>query len=215
MKTCTKCGETFPATLEYFYKDNYVSCGLSAWCKTCRKEYQKNYSKNNTEKAKYMKYYYKDNKDKFNMPMTDEEKIKRRKQYLSDFRKSDKGKALYKIYGKKHKKHRINKEEWVNCKKYFNNSCAYCGLTEKEHRKKYWNNDLHKEHVIDAGRNDLKNCVPSCMSCNSKKHEKSLNNWYNKNNLNYTHERYYNIYLWIRYDCKKYIKKKRRLKVCC
>jgi hypothetical protein len=115
-----------------------------------------------------------------------------------------------KIYNKKHnkKKHKISKVEWDNCKKYFDYSCAYCGMTEEEHRKIY-KQDLHKEHVIDDGRNDLKNCVPSCKMCNSEKHEDSLNNWYNKNNLRYDYSRYSKIYNWIRYDCKKYVKKKK------
>jgi hypothetical protein len=81
-------------------------------------------------------------------------------------------------------------------------------MTEKEHRK-INKQDLHKEHLIDCGRNDLKNCVPSCKSCNSEKHTDSLNNWYNSNNPKYTVEKYLKIYLWIRFECKKYIKRKR------
>lgn len=35
MKTCTKCGETFPATTEHFYK--HKKWGLYSHCKACHK----------------------------------------------------------------------------------------------------------------------------------------------------------------------------------
>ena len=72
--------------------------------------------------------------------------------------------------------------------------------------------DFHKEHVVDEGKNDLRNCIPSCNKCNSQKNTNSLNNWYNITNPNYTYERYCKIYQWIRYDHKKYIMPKRRYK---
>ena len=34
-KTCTKCKEIKPATLEYFTKHSYNSSGLQSWCKIC------------------------------------------------------------------------------------------------------------------------------------------------------------------------------------
>lgn len=34
-KLCTKCGETKPATLEYFYHNKRLKSGLSSWCKIC------------------------------------------------------------------------------------------------------------------------------------------------------------------------------------
>ena len=40
---------------------------------------------------------------------------------------------------------------------------------------------------IDDGKNDLSNCIPSCESCNSSKNIKTLNNWYNHENINSTH----------------------------
>ncbi len=40
-KTCTKCGETHPATTEYFYKDTRIKSRLQAWCKKCMGEYSK------------------------------------------------------------------------------------------------------------------------------------------------------------------------------
>jgi len=82
-------------------------------------------------------------------------------------------------------------------------------MSEFEHRK-IFKTDLHKEHLIDDGRNDLKNCVPSCKSCNSEKHIDTFNQWYNPSNPKYSREKYLKIYNWIRFECKKYIQKKKR-----
>lgn len=40
MKTCSKCGECKPATLEYFYKDKSRKGGLTPQCKACIQAYQ-------------------------------------------------------------------------------------------------------------------------------------------------------------------------------
>jgi hypothetical protein len=71
------------------------------------------------------------------------------------------------------------------------------------------NMDFHKEHVIHEGKDNLSNCVPACQSCNDKKWKFTLNEWYNSSNPVYTYERYHKIYLWLRYDYKKYIQKRK------
>lgn len=58
-KTCTKCGETLPATTEYFYKSKY-SDGLTSQCKKCKCTVVKGYYQKNKEKNKE---YYEKNKE--------------------------------------------------------------------------------------------------------------------------------------------------------
>lgn len=115
---------------------------------------------------------------------------------------------------RKNKKHIMINKEWEACKKYFIHRCAYCGLKIEEHWIVFRGNlklgDFHREHVIEDGRNDIKNCVPSCKSCNSEKGQMTLNEWYNPSNPKYNRERYYKIYTWIRFDCKKYIQPKKK-----
>ena len=76
------------------------------------------------------------------------------------------------------KQHKIFKKEWINCKEYFENCCAYCGIPIEEHYNKFAGEikltDFHREHVDCNGENDLSNCVPSCKDCNSSKHNSSL-----------------------------------------
>ena len=64
-KTCTKCGETLPATTEYFYKAKSGKYGLKSECKKCIAERHKQYYKDNKDKhSEYMKQWYENNKDK-------------------------------------------------------------------------------------------------------------------------------------------------------
>jgi len=37
LKRCTRCGDEYPATPEYFDRHNQLSSGLHPWCKPCRK----------------------------------------------------------------------------------------------------------------------------------------------------------------------------------
>ena len=181
--------------------------GYALAVKVVIKRNHQNGKKNNYDKhLKRGKKYYEKNKEVFlvNRKIYVEEHKEECYDYTKKYRKSLRGKEKYKIYGKKRyaKKHEIYDIEWENCKKYFDYKCAYCGLPIEEHYFPYNNEmklyDFHKEHVIDEGKNDLRNCIPSCSSCNTQKHTKSLNNWYNSINPNYTYERYYKIYLWLK-----------------
>ena len=111
-------------------------------------------------------------------------------------------------YRYQHKKHEISKKEWNSCKQYFNYKCAYCGMTEEDH-KKIVNQQLHKEHVNHFGSNGLENCVPSCKTCNSSKHTYELDEWYNEKNPNFTQERLNKIKAWMNNDYKKYVHKQK------
>ncbi|MDN6292249.1 MAG: hypothetical protein L0J35_04160 [Tetragenococcus halophilus] len=55
MKTCSRCGESKPATTEYYVKDKRLKCGLRAICKECNRRYRK-------ENKHKMKRYYEENK---------------------------------------------------------------------------------------------------------------------------------------------------------
>lgn len=97
--------------------------------------------------------------------------------------------------------HDISEKEWKQCKEFFNNSCAYCEKHIDNHYRKYRGklrkNDLHKEHVDHNGANDITNCIPSCINCNSQKWIFKLGDWYNETNPNYTYERLSRIKEWL------------------
>jgi len=47
VRTCRKCGQAYPATLQYFDHDERNKDGLVCICKTCRKRYRKRRLVNN------------------------------------------------------------------------------------------------------------------------------------------------------------------------
>ena len=65
MKTCTKCGESKPATNEHFYIANKQKNLLRSRCKECVKKGVKSYRAKNKDKyLEQNKKYYENNKGK-------------------------------------------------------------------------------------------------------------------------------------------------------
>ena len=67
----------------------------------------------------------------------------------------------------------FTKEQWIFCKEYFNQECAYCGEKKK----------LAQEHFLALNNNGtytVDNILPSCTSCNSSKTTHKFYDWYPK-----------------------------------
>ena len=190
-KTCLKCGRNLPATAEYFHRHKRYKDGLRSTCKECRKriraeQYQENpdkfkersrryfienreansikckkwYRDNKKANTKRCNQYYKENKDKL-------------REYIKNF--NQKRRALIK---ETHAD--LTPEEWIDIKEFFNNSCAYCGMTEEEHLSKF-GEQIHQDHFIPlskGGEYSKDNIIPSCRSCNSSKNDKEFWEWY-------------------------------------
>lgn len=45
-RTCSRCNQEFPATLEYFGRDKHAPQGMTAQCRVCRRNNTKNYRQN-------------------------------------------------------------------------------------------------------------------------------------------------------------------------
>lgn len=212
-KICSMCNKE--KDLSEFYsqdkfskhKGNYIY--YNPECKECSKKKAKKWASKNPEAVKASKRKY-NNTEIGKSKIRESTKERRRSGKYKEWQKNNSDKLNE--YSKNHRNHAISNNEWELCKKYFDYSCAYCGLSEEEHRKLY-NQQLHKEHVLHDGRNDIKNCIPSCKMCNSSKHIATLNQWYNIKNPNYTRCRYLRIYKWIRFDAKKISEQKVKLKL--
>jgi hypothetical protein len=212
-KLCSDCDEWLPME-EHFYKNKSAPDGHNPYCKEDTKKRSRGWAVDNQQQHKENRAeWYQGNRERLleKQQFIDAENKEQKEIYGQQYRQSEHGKKKFHEYGlnRKSKKHEISDDEWISCKQYFNNSCAYCGLHIDEHYKRYAgelkHNDLHKEHVDDAGANDLSNCVPSCHSCNSKKRTKVFDDWYNDSNQNYTKERYDRIVRWLENDYKLYI----------
>ena len=81
-KQCTECGETKPATLEYFHKNKGCKLNLYPKCKICRKKNKKIYLQDNKKKIKeYNKIYRHNHKEYY-------------KEYDKKYRQNNKKKTI-------------------------------------------------------------------------------------------------------------------------
>lgn len=212
-KICKICNEYYPSTNEYFYvnKSNNID-GLHPYCKPCsvRKSRKRTLEKLE-ETAEYKRRYYLENREKIIAQVTETNNlnIERRRETSRLWQKRNPEKLKEYRLKRANKNHEITENEWKNCKQYFNNSCAYCGIHEDDHyivyAGKLKKTDLHKEHVDHEGSNGIENCIPSCQSCNSSKHTAILEEWYNEENERFLEDRLKRIYKWLESDVFNYI----------
>lgn len=214
MKRCSICG--YEKELAEFYqqkktrKDGTVYIYYNPECKNCTKTRSKKWQQDNYEQ--YQQGFLKRMREALKRP--DKKQYNRqlsKKQKESGYTKEyyNKNKEYFSDYHRErrmNKTHEITNEEWIRCKEYFNNSCAYCGLSESEHYIIYAGKpkktDLHKEHVDHNGSNKIDNCIPSCAKCNSNKWAFTLEEWYNTENEVFSQERLDKINNWLKEDFK-------------
>jgi len=58
MKTCTKCGNEYPATMEYFSTHKQTKDKLQSWCRKCVGKIQKDYQRHNRKRINEVKRKY-------------------------------------------------------------------------------------------------------------------------------------------------------------
>jgi hypothetical protein len=64
-RRCGKCGNEYPLTNEFFYKDKRNPQGLTRQCKECQKAMARKWQQENPEKAKQKSREYREkNRDK-------------------------------------------------------------------------------------------------------------------------------------------------------
>lgn len=205
LKYCKKCDKYYPRNTDNFYKQKQTKDGLTPYCKECWKKKSKEYVENNKGWYQdYQKKWREENKEYKNN--LDKEWFQQnkdyRREYMNEWQNENTDKLTqYRIDREFHKKHDITDEEWDECKAFFDYSCAYCGIPMENHfvmyRGKMILGDFHKEHFDHTGANDITNCIPSCKGCNSKKHDKTFEEWYIKDNEVFSEERLHKICKWI------------------
>lgn len=202
-KLCSKCDEWLPLNSNHYYKNKSANDGYNPYCKQCTVKKTMEWEKNNPDKVKVSRKRTNDNR-KEKLYIYNQVSKERGVQREWRIKNADKVSEYQK--GRYNKNHKIKPIEWELCKEYFNNECSYCGLLINDHyivRKGVkMLGDFHKEHVDHNGSNKLDNCVPSCRDCNSSKHKRELNEWYNENNINYTYDRINKILDWLEEDHK-------------
>jgi len=205
-RKCIKCKYKLPRTNTYFAKDKSYKDGLSGVCKQCMKEYNikryinqkdklklqtRTYYENNKEHYKELfeknsrEYYqahkerYKENHDKYRS-----ENIEYYREYFKTYFVDNPEKRIEREARRKERMDKLpytlTGEEWSYIKSCFNNCCAYCGKIEEDELKEN-NKHLAQDHfisVVNGGGYSLENIIPSCITCNSSKHDKDFFEWY-------------------------------------
>lgn len=198
-KLCSVCKEWLPCNDDYFYRNKgNKTDGYNPYCTKCTSKKAMQWNKDNPERAK-ITYKKRDSKPerKIKAIIFNKRRIKNGKLKEWQIKNPDK----LRRYSLQHRDHDISKLEWEKCKSYFNNECAYCGMTEKEH-KKLFKQQLHKEHVEHDGANDISNCIPACKTCNSSKRTYTLEEWYAEDKSFYQVDRLNKIIKWLENDYK-------------
>lgn len=177
-KTCTKCGETFPATSEYFHKHPKQSSGLHPRCKVCRKkertdrykisgekerEQMRNYAIINSQKAVYRMSNWKKNN-----PQKTRDHNKKYRQNHKEQSRVNVNNRRARVYGAKgtHTKQDIENILIYQCGR-----CFYCGKPMFTY---------HVDHFIPlskGGANSPDNLVLACQFCNDSKGSKLPEEW--------------------------------------
>lgn len=154
LKWCSSCGTVKP--IEDFHKKGHT---VISFCKECECKLSAQ-SKANT-------HYY------------DRPEVKERKRVqCADYRRRQyateegKQKILMACHNRRTKiKGTVTLAEWKETLEYFDNSCAYCGSTDK----------ITQDHIVpvaNGGLNTKYNLVPACKSCNCSKNSRPLVQWY-------------------------------------
>jgi len=209
LKTCSDCGETLPLSEYYSVNQTTKEGEKYKWymrcCKECNKNRTRKWRKENTDG--YKKQYTKlNNTEKQKEKLKKSNRERRESGKYREWQQSFEGKQylnVYNGYRRQNKTHLITDEEWRKCKKYFNNRCAYCGVTEDKAIETQGNR-LHKEHAIHNGANDISNCIPSCKRCNSRKWANDYTDWYTEENPVFNQNRLTKIKNWLERDFEKH-----------
>lgn len=194
----------FPATNEYYYKNNKNSIDfLHPECKKCAIVEAIQWKKDNPERYKELmiKVEAKPSRKRDNRGRATKQRLAG-KQAVWQRNNPEKTKQ----YTLNHRNHDITDAEWNGCLKSFDYKCAYCSMTEEEHKAKV-NQVLHKEHADHQGANDLSNAIPSCGSCNYKKWAFPMEEWYREQEF-FSEERLELIKWWTTEGYKDYIEDK-------
>lgn len=196
-KKCGTCKIEKEINADNFAKRKNSKDGFDSQCKECKRKYDlERYKIKRMDILKQKKEYYGVNKGEIIERQLDYyyENQKECRQREKEWRKNNPHKRRV-INERRRTRERnlpstLDAKEWIETKTYFDNACAYCGLSEERHLERF-GELLHQEHFIPllkGGTHDKGNIIPSCRSCNSSKANNDFNEWYSNQEC-YSEER--------------------------
>lgn len=184
VKRCTKCGNEFPATTEFFYRKERGLYGLYSWCKSCHTTMTKvsssKWNRSHPERTREAgrRYYHnhleqereRSNLRYWNNPDAARDKVR-------DWLQTERGKQLHRA--KQHRR-RARKQQSVGT----HTAADIRTQLKRQKGRCYWCGekvmDYHVDHVIPLSRrgsNGPENLVIACPSCNLSKGRKLPHEW--------------------------------------
>lgn len=204
-KTCTKCGETKPATAEYFHRAKLGLYGLKAVCTDCIKiETQKRYATN----PDYNRNYYLANSERIkqNVRSYREADPARKKEMDRDYREKNRERVLrrkrtYAAANREREAERARAWRAANPERHRASVMRRRALKlsaegshtgediraqyERQKGRCYWCGEkvkgiYHVDHIVPlsrGGSNWPENFVIACSFCNLSRHNKLPHEW--------------------------------------
>lgn len=196
-KTCTKCGQTFPATAEFFHRGKVYKGGFRTWCKVCVREYGKKYVQVNADKRRA---YRQTNADRIreNQRKYQKENLDKKHQYQRKYQRNnvekererqrkwmqanpDKGRIFASRYRarKRQLPDTFTPEQWIACLEYHHYCCAVCGT---QLRDLFGHVEPQADHWLPLSSDECTgtiatNMICLCNSCNHSKFNKLPDIW--------------------------------------
>lgn len=150
-------------------------------------EYARKYAEENKESlAKSQKKYRENNKEKRRKQSSEWRDLNRDKIKAYNKKNNKKNRPLKRMYQQRRRAmerelpYTLTEQQWDCIKEKFDNSCAYCGLSDSENRERF-NRTLEQDHFVPlskGGGYTQENIIPSCQSCNASKNNKVFSEWY-------------------------------------
>jgi hypothetical protein len=179
MKTCSKCHQEFPATLEYFYKK---LDSISSTCKQCGAERSRQWRKENPDKLKKQgQEWRKKNLSRYNLNKKKwrQKNPEAHKKSRDNWYKNNKNKRTE--YNNRRRANKLNNgwEKYTEQDMFnkYGTDCYLCQQPIDLNISRTEPEGLNIEHVIPiakGGPDTLENVRPSHRKCNQSKHDKDL-----------------------------------------
>lgn len=184
-RTCTKCGQTKPETVEYFRKRGTDHRGgLRPDCRDCsaardREFYQRNQERERLNRAAYRARTKDATRARDAAYAATPGGRASRRRASAKWNATPQGRELARHLAERRRAMKagatatLTVEDWAACLSYFDHRCAYCGT----------DGPMQQEHVVPlirGGEHTATNVVPACRACNGSKFTADMESWFRR-----------------------------------
>jgi 5-methylcytosine-specific restriction endonuclease McrA len=171
-KYCSQCKKELPKDDRFFFNGGKSAGGFTSACKACKTDYGYGYAKPNKyrdEKRECLSCGEVFDNPSENFYTKDGDRLESECKSCSTERKNQSRRAKNADVEED-----ISTEQWLEIVESYNSCCAYCGESDTR---------LQRDHIIPISRGGPttpENLVPACPRCNLSKSDKTVSEWYPK-----------------------------------